>query len=802
MVMGSKTLTYEIYSIYNKNFSNNFQTANGFCLYELEDYKSYIIQQGYEKSINVEIDNSLTITEKFLNKCSGRVTGISTQDLSSDEFKILYVPGNSSKIFSNLPIFTIFFLFFNFIIFQIFKKIKLNYDKKYLIYLLFCIFASFYILRLINFDEINLYQKFITDPLYIINPQQSYLSFPIYFFIFFINYLLINKKSFFYIFNIFIFFLLSGLIFRIFYLINLSPILVLVSAAFLFYKLIINKLKQFSNSNLKEYEFSTSTKIISSTFLTYINIFILNRDFYCLDTDCEVYHFLIPKLIESNINTSIFPYAEIGYGLSQAYSNIYPYTLSFIQQITNSNYLTIGYFYQILTLYVFLMSILFFMKKIDIDEKWLSVILLLFLANLTIVNYLMPGNYVYLLISLLILRICFQDSNRIFKLLLEVFIFMIGPLGILCLAILYLHDFKNIKVNILKGFLMSSLHLVVNLLSGYPFLYPYSNIFLDDANKSLYNSTTAHLKLNNLENLNFYNFNFHNILFGHPRLINFGLVTLLCVGAILYLNRSIKGFQFFKFMIYFLTSYNLILFFLGYFFDRYYIITNVFIILLVIGLLNMLTKQINNKIISTFVFCFFLLISIFAPNLNLYKNEYVVTEEFTLFSIGRFNNYFINNDKELEFNRFIRSNYSIFSSKFANILTQNNYKVMYGDLRILHLDNINDYSFLFSDVAYKSYRDNSNIWDVIEDNEIDFSILPFWTFADPDIWPVLTENSYYKRLDEKKLYTFKFCSIDFEAFMLVDHKNNFQELLDQDITKEFCWENKPMKRYLNSFDSN
>ena len=92
---------------------------------------------------------------------------------------------------------------------------------------------------------------------------------------------------------------------------------------------------------------------------------------------------------------------------------------------------------------------------------------------------------------------------------------------------------------------------------------------------------------------------------------------------------------------------------------------------------------------------FFLLISIFAPNLNLYKNEYVVTEEFTLFSIGRFNNYFINNDKELEFNRFIRSNYSIFSSKFANILTQNNYKVMYGDLRILHLDNINDYSFYF-----------------------------------------------------------------------------------------------------------
>ena len=199
MVMGSKTLTYEIYSIYNKNFSNNFQTANGFCLYELEDYKSYIIQQGYEESIKVEIDNSLTITEKFLNKCSGRVTGISTQDLSSDEFKILYVPGSSTKIFSNLPIFTIFFLFLNFIFFQIFKRIKFNYDKKYLIYLLFCTFASFYILRLINFDEINLYQKFITDSLYIINPQQSYLSFPIYLFIFFINYLLINKRSFLYL---------------------------------------------------------------------------------------------------------------------------------------------------------------------------------------------------------------------------------------------------------------------------------------------------------------------------------------------------------------------------------------------------------------------------------------------------------------------------------------------------------------------------------------------------------------------------------------------------------------------------
>ena len=47
-------------------------------------------------------------------------------------------------------------------------------------------------------------------------------------------------------------------------------------------------------------------------------------------------------------------------------------------------------------------------------------------------------------------------------------------------------------------------------------------------------------------------------------------------------------------------------------------------------------------------------------------------------------------------------------------------------------------------------------------------------------------------------------NLSFENFSSknLDHKNNFQELLDQDITKEFCWENKPMKRYLNSFDSN
>ena len=131
-------------------------------------------------------------------------------------------------------------------------------------------------------------------------------------------------------------------------------------------------------------------------FFTYFLIYIFNKEFFCLDTDCEVYHYVIPKLIQSDISTVYFPFAEVGYGLSQAYTNLFAYTISFLQQVSKLDYLTIGYAFNTLVIFIFVLTVLLTLNKLEISNKWFGILMLLFLTIPTFAVYLMPGNYMFL----------------------------------------------------------------------------------------------------------------------------------------------------------------------------------------------------------------------------------------------------------------------------------------------------------------------------------------------------------------------------------------------------------------------
>ena len=146
----------------------------------------------------------------MFNKCEGRVTGLNTLDLKSKELTIQYVPGESNKIFSFFPLFTLIFitLFLGIIIF--FKKLdiyELSYFKAP-----FLFFINIYILRLINTDE-----NIVADILYTIEPRKTFFSIPVYLLIFLSTYLALNSKLIAYYFQIFLFIIFSGILFKIFY---------------------------------------------------------------------------------------------------------------------------------------------------------------------------------------------------------------------------------------------------------------------------------------------------------------------------------------------------------------------------------------------------------------------------------------------------------------------------------------------------------------------------------------------------------------------------------------------------------
>ena len=107
---------------------------------------------------------------------------------------------------------------------------------------------------------------------------------------------------------------------------------------------------------------------------------------------------------------------------------------------------------------------------------------------------------------------------------------------------------------------------------------------------------------------------------------------------------------------------------------------------------------------------------------------------------------------------------------------------------------------MFSDVAYTSLKNGKSIWENVENLDIDFSIVAHWTYAE-DYWPVLDNTNYYTTLEDETLYTFNVCGIDSEAFMLIDHKNQFQDLKNMNFMRDFCWTQKPMKTYLESINS-
>ncbi len=786
-IFGSRAILYENYSIYNKYFSESFQTANGFCLYELEEYKSYLVENGANKKIQISIDKDLTLSERFLNKCAGRVTGINTFDLDSTDLTILYVPGNSNNLFGFFPILSfIYFLIFIFI-FQIFKKfniLSLNYVS-----LMYIFFASLYMLRLVNTDE-----NLILDILYTIEPKQAFLRPSILFLIFLITYFALNSKLIINYFYLFLIILFSGFLFKIFYYFNLSAYFVLIISLAICYLFFYKALDKFLSQVKSKLLLSYYEKFIFSIFNTYFVAYILNRDFFCLDTDCEVYHYVIPKMIQNNLTTVYFPYAEVGYGLSQAYTNLFAYTISFLQQVSKLDYLLVGYIFHTFTIFIFLLSVFLLLKKLKIEIKWFTVVLLLFLTTPTYSIYLMPGNYMFILCTLTLLRIYSINLNRRIKFLIDILLFFIGPIGVLTVALINLYDYRNFKLNFIKGVFFGLLLITINFIAGYPLLYPYSDKFLDSTNKLLYKSTLEHLKLSNEHSFEFYGITIHNFYFGHPNIFSFGVIVIICLGIILFRNRR-DDIQLFGQIYFFIFSYISTMFLLSYFFPRYYLITSVLIIILCVAGIDSISKNIKNKELSTILFIYIFTISIFAPTYNLEKNDHYITYEHELLQFKKFDNYLANDYDEIILASKFRHEQSTYSSKLANNLNKNDFKVMFGDLRILHLDKLDNYNLLFSDIAYSSYKNSSTIWDTVKDKDIDFSIIAHWTFIE-DYWPVLIENNFYINMNEEKMYTFNLCGVDSEAFMLIDHKNQFDKITNESFMKDFCWKKKPIKNYL------
>ena len=791
-IFGFKTLLYENYSLLNKYVSNSFQIANGFCFYEVDEYREYLIENGANSQMKFNIDNDLTFSEIFFKKCEGRVTGLNTLDLKSKELTIQYVPGESNKIFSFFPLFTLIFitLFLGTIIF--FKKLdiyELSYFKAP-----FLFFINIYILRLINTDE-----NIVADILYTIEPRKTFFSIPVYLLIFLSTYLALNSKLIAYYFQIFLFIIFSGILFKIFYYLNFNIYIVLILSLLSFYFFFYKKLSIFFNQIKLNLILNNSNKFIFSMFFTYFLIYIFNKEFFCLDTDCEVYHYVIPKLIQSDISTVYFPFAEVGYGLSHAYTNLFAYTISFLQQVSKLDYLTIGYAFNTLVIFIFVLTVLLTLNILEISNYWFVFLMLIFFTIPTFAVFLMTGNYMFLLVSLFLLRICIIDSNRYLKFLVDICIFFIGPIGVLCTVLINLYEFNDLKINIIKGSFFGMLLLFINYLAGYPFLYPYTDMFIDPTNKLLYQSTLEHLKLSNQYHLEFYGLTVHNIFFGHPNILGFGVVCLI-FSVIIILNNKRNKIRAYQLSLFFVFSYVSVLYILSYYFARYYLISNILIAIIIVGTLDIILKKISIKEVSLNLFIYISIVTIFAPTYNLEKNDHYISYEHSFLSNKKFDNYLVSSNKEMELATEFRHNYSKLASDLSNTLNAENYKIMFGDLRILNLDNLNNYNFLFSDVAYTSLKNGKSIWENVENLDIDFSIVAHWTYVE-DYWPVLDKTNYSTTLEEETLYTFNVCGIDSEAFMLIDHKNQFQDLKNENFMRDFCWIQKPLKTYLKRVNS-
>ena len=358
------------------------------------------------------------------------------------------------------------------------------------------------------FRSVNVNQNILDDLVYILSPTQNNYSLLSYSLIFISAFVMLNTRYFSILWNL-ILLLFAGTVYRLLYFVNLNIYFLLFLTIALFYIIFYSDLKRtlvllVAKLNIELYE-----KIFLSAFFSYINIYILNRGLSVL-TQMQDLSYTIPKLIQNNLPIKYEYFAEIGYGLSQAYTNLYSFTIGFFQQITSIDYLIVGHIFQAYLIYMFLLIMLVISKQLDI-KRYLPIFLLIFLSYPTFIIYVSPGNYMFLLTVLLLLRVSLISHNIRSKYLLDFFILMIGPIGVLSFVIFAIFEFKNQKQSFFVGISWGIIVLINNFFNSVPFLYPYTDAFLTKANKYLYSSTTKHLSLNNSEAWDSYNLTSHNI---------------------------------------------------------------------------------------------------------------------------------------------------------------------------------------------------------------------------------------------------------------------------------------------------
>ena len=790
-IFGTVTVFHEGISYIRQNSTQVSNIPNGYCFFTTEQFKEHLVlnKVNLEKVTFVE-DLDITFKEKFINKCAGRVTGISELNIYSESLQVFYVPGNNKIIYDLIPIFSILF-FSIFIIFVIFFRRFENQLKK----INFSAFFYLIIIFLYLFRSVNVNQNILDDLVYILGPTQNNYSLLSYSLIFISAFVMLNTRYFSMFFGILFYLLFAGTVYKLLYFVNLNIYFLLFLTIALFYIIFYSDLKRtlvllVAKLNIELYE-----KIFLSAFFSYINIYILNRGSECIDTDCKIYHYTIPKLIQNNLPIKYEYFAEIGYGLSQAYTNLYSFTIGFFQQITSIDYLIVGHIFQAYLIYMFLLIMLVISKQLDI-KRYLPIFLLIFLSYPTFIIYVSPGNYMFLLTVLLLLRVSLISHNIRSKYLLDFFILMIGPIGVLSFVIFAIFEFKNQKQSFFVGISWGIIVLINNFFNSVPFLYPYTDVFLTKANKYLYSSTTKHLSLNNSEAWDSYNLTSHNIFFGHPRIFPFGLIALALI--VYFIFKVIKYKRIDKqilFILIYTITYSSVLVILGYKFDRYYFFTNIVVTILIFYIFNKILNLYFEGKLSQYILISVFFLTSLTPTYNLFKAQYYYTEEMPLLYFGSFDKFSENNLSKISEKNYIRDNYSFLSSQIVNKLEKNDYQTTYGDLRILDLEDYRDTNLLFSEVSYLSYEKSISIWDAIEDLNTDFSIIPYWVYTQEYLWPVLSENNFYVPLNEDKLYTFYFCNEEFEAFMLIDHNNKFSDLLEKSLIEEFCWYKKPMTTY-------
>ena len=216
-IFGTVTVFHEGISYIRQNSTQVSNIPNGYCFFTTEQFKEHLVlNKVYLEKVTFVEDLDITFKVKFINKCAGRVTGISELNIYSESLQVFYVPGNNKIIYDLIPIFSILF-FSIFIIFVIFFRRFENQLKK----INFSAFFYLLIIFLYLFRSVNVNQNILDDLVYILGPTQNNYSLLSYSLIFISAFVMLNTRYFSMFFGILFYLLFAGTVYTLLYFVNL-----------------------------------------------------------------------------------------------------------------------------------------------------------------------------------------------------------------------------------------------------------------------------------------------------------------------------------------------------------------------------------------------------------------------------------------------------------------------------------------------------------------------------------------------------------------------------------------------------